>query len=89
MRARGAAVNLPATLLWQRQHIVLNDQPSLRRRVGTGGLEVGHFPIADFGIGEVAKAEGLSDPKAPLIDDNFQQQMSFPARRYRPPSYPL
>jgi hypothetical protein len=32
----------------ERQRIVLNDQPTLRRRIHTGRPEVGHLPVTDL-----------------------------------------
>ena len=44
----------------QRQHIVLDDQPTLRRRVRAGGLEVGHLPVTDLGVS--ARSSRVSVP---------------------------
>ena len=46
----------------QRQRIVLDDQPTLRRRVHTGRLEVGHLPVTDLGLGKIVQGQRPADP---------------------------
>ena len=57
----------------QRQHIVLNGQPTLRRRVSAGGPEVGHLPVTGLGFCEVAQSRLHADPATLVIHDDIQQ----------------
>jgi hypothetical protein len=58
----------------QRQHIVLNDKPSLRRRVRTGSLEVRHLPVTDLGgLREIVQSQLSVDSAGLVVDHDFQQ----------------
>jgi hypothetical protein len=58
----------------ERQHIVLNDQPTLRRRVCTGHLERRHLPVTDLrSLGKIVQSQRATDPASLVIDDDLQQ----------------
>ena len=58
----------------ERQHIVPDDQPTLRGRVGTGRLKVRHLPIADLGgLRQIIQGQRTTDPTALVVDHDLQQ----------------